>query len=510
MTFEPLEARRLLAGITLITHGLNGDVTGWVARVAEGVEDRAGGSSAASIYTMTVAAASNGKLGVTAFGPDSGQKDYRSTTAGELIIKLDWNTVSGGSYTTGQVADVVSAYVLATPRRGSPLAELPVHLIGHSRGASLVTALSQNLGKAGVWVDQVTSLDPHPVDGVNDIFGANFGDAKMTTFDNVAFADDYWRTDGNVNNFDYDGEPVNGAHQGNLNNIVQTNFIASAHLAVTAYYVGTVNLKTSDGGEHPVLSSWYGSTSAKPARDATGYVYSRLGGGARPADGLSTLLGGSGKRDSAGESGSQWANVFNFSYAGSNSVSGGTSVATRFVVADRDSKVRVDVFADTDANPYNGGLTAVGARNFASTDALSGRITATTAGLAAGTYRLAARATDSDGHTRWYYGTRALRVTAPNFASVSGGVLTVSGTAANDVISLSQSSSTITATLNGSTQTFAANTVSSIAIQGNTGNDGIDASAMTTAMYINGGPGFDNIIGGAGNDTLSGGAQSDT
>jgi hypothetical protein len=28
---------------------------------------------------------------------------------------------------------------------------------------------------------------------------------------NITFADNYWRTDGEVNNFDFDGEPVAGA-----------------------------------------------------------------------------------------------------------------------------------------------------------------------------------------------------------------------------------------------------------------------------------------------------------
>lgn len=506
---ETLESRRLLAGVTLITHGLNGDVTGWVAQIANGIEGRLGGSSAASIYTMTVAA-SNGKLAVTSFVPDAGQKAYTATSTGELIIKLDWNTVSGGSYSTGQVANVVSSYMLATPKRGYPLTELPIHLIGHSRGASLITALSKNFGQAGVWVDQQTSLDPHPVDGVNDIFGANFGDTKMTTYDNVAFADDYWRTDGNVNNFDYDGESVKGTHQGNLNNIVQTNFIASAHIAVTAYYVGTVNTSTSNGGEHPVLSSWYGSTSAKPARDATGYAFSRIGGLARPSDGTSSLLGGSGTRDSVGKSGSQWANVFNFNYVGSNSVSAGTNLSTRFVVADRDSDVRIDVYADTDANPYNGGLTAIGARNYASTDIQSGDVTASTAALAAGTYRLAARATDGDGHTRWYYGPRAVRVTAADFATLANGVLTLTGTAAADKIGLVQSGSSLTVGLNGATQTFSLNSISSVVVQAGEGNDVVDASTLTRSMYVNAGPGFDNVVGGLGNDTLSGGAQSDT
>ena len=46
---------------------------------------------------------------------------------------------------------------------GRPLAQLPLHLIGHSRGGSVVTEMARLLGAQGVWVDQVTTLDPRPV-----------------------------------------------------------------------------------------------------------------------------------------------------------------------------------------------------------------------------------------------------------------------------------------------------------------------------------------------------------
>ena len=311
MTFESLEPRRLLAGITLITHGYNGDVKGWVKTAAADIASRVGGKNAASIYTMSVTA-SGGKLSVSAFGPDSGQKNYAATSNAEMILKLDWSSVSSGSYTTQDVAAVVSNYMLSSHGSSVPLAELPLQLIGHSRGASLVTALSQDFGRAGVWVDQVTDLDPHPVDGVNDFFGVSFGDQKMAVYDNVAFADDYWRTDGNANNSDFDGESVAGTYQGNLNATVQKDFFVSAHQAVTAYYVGTIDTGTLDGGDHPVIPSWY-NTSTTPPRTATGFAFSRLGGRTRPSSGVSTLLGGRAKRSEAGQSGNQWANVFNLS-----------------------------------------------------------------------------------------------------------------------------------------------------------------------------------------------------
>ena len=66
----------------------------------------------------------------------------------------------GGKFTIAQhVADVIA--FIDGLRAG------PVDLIGHSRGASLNTELARKLAERGIWVDDFTSLDPHPVDGVN-------------------------------------------------------------------------------------------------------------------------------------------------------------------------------------------------------------------------------------------------------------------------------------------------------------------------------------------------------
>ena len=507
MTTEPLEPRRLLAGITLITHGYNSNVTGWVATAATDVQTRAGGKNASSIYTMTVAKSGSG-LAVTGFTPDSGQKAYAATTAGELIIKLDWGTVSSGGYTTGQVAAVVSSYMLATPKRGTALAELPIHAIGHSRGASLVTALSQDLGIAGVWVDQVTDLDPHPVDGKNDFLGADFGDAKMAVYDNTVFADDYWRTDGNANNEDFDGEKVAGAYNGDLNSTVQKDFFISAHQAVTAYYVGTIDTGTLDGGDHPVIPSWYG-TKTTPARTATGFDYSRIAGGSRPTTGLSTLLGGGGTRQAAGQKGSQWANVLNFSTRGSSSISAGETVDARFYVADRDSRSRVNVVADTDQSPYNGGFTVLSGRNFSSTALSTGRVGVNTAALKAGKYYFAAYVYDGSNHARWTYSNKQITVSQPDFTDIAGRVLTVTGTEAADTISVTSNDGSYDVTRNGANVVVDQSDVDSIVVQAGAGNDAVTTATVGVPVYVNGGAGFDTLSGGNGDDTLSGGAQSD-
>ena len=92
----------------------------------------------------------------------------RSHVNDEVVMLVDWVDASGWalSYTpTATIAAIVKPYLLnAIPNRGiaKPLAETPIHLIGHSRGGSMVTALATSLGAQGIWVDQLTLLDPYP------------------------------------------------------------------------------------------------------------------------------------------------------------------------------------------------------------------------------------------------------------------------------------------------------------------------------------------------------------
>jgi hypothetical protein len=75
--------------------------------------------------------------------------------------------------------------------------ELPIHLLGHSRGGSLITALAADLGAKGAWVDQLSPLDPVPVGS----------DAPINITDNVSFADNYFQT-----SFILHGNAAAGAH----------------------------------------------------------------------------------------------------------------------------------------------------------------------------------------------------------------------------------------------------------------------------------------------------------
>ena len=79
------------------------------------------------------------------------------------MITIDWSSVASTlGISTGNVADAVDAFLTGTASGdlGQQVLALSIHLIGHSRGGSLMSALADNLGKAGISVDQVTTLDP--------------------------------------------------------------------------------------------------------------------------------------------------------------------------------------------------------------------------------------------------------------------------------------------------------------------------------------------------------------
>jgi hypothetical protein len=410
---ESLESRTLFAGVTIITHGYDDDTTGWVSTMADAIADRAGGRSAVAIYTLEVEADNNGNLEIAGFIHQSNTATVTTASSGETIIKLDWSSVSLGNYSTIQVGDVVAQWLTA-PSDGLPaLDEMPIHLIGHSRGASLNTEIAKDLGEQDIWVDQFTSLDPHPVNGGAANDGANFGDEPMITWSNTVFADDYWRTSTSADPSDPSGEAVAGAFNQSLTASVQADFSGSAHDAVYAWYYGTVDLKAAtDSDGITIPSAWYGHTSALPARDDTGFAYSLIAGGTRPASGIGTAFGGTGARTDPGESGTQWASIDDISLA-TTSVAPGHSFKIKFLDEDRASASKIVFYLDKDQNPYDGDTVRVLAdHDFAQNTAVTAaELKAGTTGVARGKYYVYARITTAGGQTRYAYAQQVLTIT---------------------------------------------------------------------------------------------------
>ena len=346
---EPLEDRRLLSGVTFITHGAQppGDqpqLPIWVGRMAEEVAGRIGeayGGEAESVaqFKITVQEVDGG-VQVTGwdfhgtFAPDAediaATYDLAKSLGGEAVVSLDWSAVATPwEATTQSVAEAVSTHLLTgLASLGANLLASPIHLIGHSRGASLVGALAEDFGQAGVWVDQVTYLDTHPIDfpvGADD-----WGDNSFAVTENVVFADSYWRSDANVT--DFDGESVPGAHEFLLNEELldgEDNLgYPGAHSDVHLWYHGTID--TVDGihdGDVELtaaeLAAWYDTAQQMPGpRGETGYYYCRVVGGPRPSAGLATALGGEGSRAAIDWTNAVWPNILDLRIASAQRSSG--------------------------------------------------------------------------------------------------------------------------------------------------------------------------------------------
>ncbi|MCS7034146.1 MAG: hypothetical protein NZ561_09140, partial [Phycisphaerae bacterium] len=257
-----LENRRLLAGVTLLAHGINGNINGWIAAASQAIVQRAGGADAAAVYTMRIER-SGGDIRVASLTKDPGSKGLAETTSGEMIVRISWAEVAGANVNVKSVGEALARFLLQPQGDLPALATLPLHLVGHSRGAALMAQTARFLGKRGVAVDHLTLLDPVPVAGLPNWLNDQFGDGAVAAYDNVVFAETYWRRGGEALN----GAHIAGTYNGDLNQSVGQHHLFSAHAAVPAYWVGTIDPTATTAGDHPIYPQWYGTTSDKPARD---------------------------------------------------------------------------------------------------------------------------------------------------------------------------------------------------------------------------------------------------
>ena len=153
--------------------------------------------------------------------------------------------------------------------------------------------LTRELGEQGVWVEQVTTWDPHPVDGVKEpfLFNYDFGDPAMASWANVVFWDNYWRTQGNFS-LDFTGEPVDNAWNLQLSEAALSNGgYGNEHSDAHLWYHGTVDLSEdppANDGSEDVPNGWYGAT--HPARSESGSPAGASSSGVASGD----SVGGSG------------------------------------------------------------------------------------------------------------------------------------------------------------------------------------------------------------------------
>ncbi|MCC6678270.1 MAG: hypothetical protein IT436_14110 [Phycisphaerales bacterium] len=334
------------------------------------------------------------------------------SNSGELVMAIDWSTADGvvlvkNYHQTATVAKMLLD-VLLSPQflpefgLGAPLTSLPLHLIGHSRGGSLMASLARQLGEHGVWVDQLTTLDPVAVKQ----------DEVPTITRNVVYAENVWQHDA-VGFF------VDSAHswlQGAANRDTEglpngyKTLIDADHSNTHLWYAATVD-PTGDvfDGEATLAdgqrSQWF--TDDEALGSAAGFAFSRIGGRAndRNPAGRGGDHQGWASRVEPALVGDQWPNVGDIVPRGTWTVRPGQTLEVDFRLEDRDSISRSTFFLDPDTNPYNdnelmniGAFAAPGSTDFAFEEAFTWNIAA----LTPGTYQIGARIEDG-GRTRVRY-----------------------------------------------------------------------------------------------------------
>lgn len=278
------------AGVTIVTHGLDGNVDSWIIPMSEAIGSQVGATNF-SCFEFYFRLEGNSYVPKSAF---LGGVPPLVSTSGEIFVKLDWRQLAGEAYSTTQIAESMVTAMLQTdfvPELGGrSIVELPIHLIGHSRGASLVAEIARLLGARGIWVDHMTTLDPHPLN--NDGFDGSCGvacnsanvDGSVRPYQNVLFADNYYQR---LSALVY-GNPVQFAYNRNLLSLRGGYYcalcIGDYHSNVHLWYHGTIDLGTPLTIDNATITaserqSWW--TSYELGGQRAGFFYGGIAGGNR-------------------------------------------------------------------------------------------------------------------------------------------------------------------------------------------------------------------------------------
>ena len=436
------------AGVTIITHGYEcgGGLPSWITEMANAIVARSGGPQNVALYNLVVGPDTSGNPAITSFSPAPGYADPLSSDNAEIIIAVDWSAFSGGIqpgclffHGNGDVATAVAnALTSATIPLASlttvpsptdrPLAELPIHLIGHSRGGSLVCEIARLLGQQGIWVDQVTTLDPHRI----------CIDAPANIYANVLYADNYYQTiDGRPGCAEVNpcGFSVQGAYNrqltdldGGWTGLGGIHLPGDVHNNVHLWYHGTVDtgVAASDGTAAITTAMrdtwWYPDSENQGA--TAGFYYSLLGGGYRlggiPEDGNEAVGNGYNFGFNRVQLNVQgiWPNIVTLSANPGTPVVIGDAMTVQYTYEDDTDQPTITFYLDPDQNPYDGnevfpGSYLLSVTSYGTSKLPTQTLQMDTTGAPAGTYYLYAKISGENG-TRYLYAPGQITLIPPN------------------------------------------------------------------------------------------------
>jgi len=254
---EKLEDRNLLNGVKIIAHGNlfsidTPNIPAWVTSMSNEIAKRIASSNNQDNniipqFKLEISGSRrvdpyisgwkyHGDFSSSINPPNYDLKD----STGDAIISIDWSAVAEpGEAGTSEISKLVSNYLLDDKwRLGKQLLSLPIHLIGFSRGGSLISKLAYELGQQGLIVDHSTYLDAFPY---IDDYG--FFDFPIKVPSNVIFADSYYRK------WQILSRRVEGTKEIDLKNELNNGG-----------YVNSENFKLVDIGPHSNTHLWYQGT----------------------------------------------------------------------------------------------------------------------------------------------------------------------------------------------------------------------------------------------------------